>query len=134
MKKMIRGVVWGAFEYLHIGHIRLFQNAKRMCDELVVAISGDDWIEETKGHRPQFDYVERARAVASIREVDYITIQSKSFRKSDVVELYKPDIIFVGNDWTPETFTGEGLGVKIIYLPRTENISSTKIRCSNSVK
>lgn len=47
--------------------------------------------------------------------------------KKKLIEDYQPDVIFVGDDWTPATFSGEGLGVPVVYLPHTDGISSTEI-------
>jgi len=124
----MRGITFGAYEYLHIGHIFLIQHAKAMCDELVVCVSDDEYIRQKKGHDPEFSWHERVTGLSSIKEIDYIGIQSLEFGKKEAIEYFKPDVIFVGNDWEPETFSGEGLGVPVIYLPRTKNISSTKIR------
>jgi glycerol-3-phosphate cytidylyltransferase len=127
--KEITGITFGAYEYLHIGHIFLIQHARAMCDNLVVCVSSDEYIKKKKGHKPEFSWHERVAALGSIKEINRIGIQSSTFGKKEAVELYRPDIIFVGDDWTPQTFSGEGLGVRVVYLPRTNKISSTKLRC-----
>jgi len=124
----MRGITFGAFEYLHVGHIFLIQHAKMMCDNLIVCVSDDEYIEKKKGHTPEFTWHDRVSALRSVKEVDYIAIQSLEFGKKDAIELFKADVVFVGNDWNKETFSGEGLGVPVIYLPRTDKISSTKFR------
>ena len=124
----MRGITFGAFEYVHIGHINLLERARAMCDELYVMVSSDGYIKKKKGHAPEFCWRERARAVQGIKYVTGVGIQTLDFGKKEAIEVFKPDLIFVGDDWTPETFTGEGLGVRVIYLPRTEKISSTRIR------
>jgi glycerol-3-phosphate cytidylyltransferase len=127
-KDIKTGITFGAYEYVHIGHIFLLQHAKKMCDKLIVCVSSDEYIEEKKGHTPEFSWHERVNALSSITEIDQIGVQSLSFTKQRAIEYFNADVIFVGDDWTPETFTGEGLGIPVIYLPRTSHISSTKIR------
>jgi glycerol-3-phosphate cytidylyltransferase len=125
---LITGITFGAYEYLHLGHIFLIQHAKGMCDRLIVCVSNDQYIKEKKGHLPEFSWHERVTALSSIREVDMVGIQSLEFGKKEAINFYKPDVIFVGDDWSPSSFSGEGLGVPVVYIPRTDNISSTKLR------
>jgi len=125
---MVKGITFGAFDPLHLGHIFLFQNAKKQCDYLIVVVSSDDYIKKIKGYSPKFTYRQRIKALSSIKEIDYIYRQKDKNSKEYFVDLLKPDVIFVGNDWTPETFKGEGLGVPVNYLPRTPDISATQLR------
>lgn len=127
------GITFGSFEYCHIGHIKLFENAKKKCDKLIVCVSTDEYIKFTKKHNPEFTLEERKHAISSIKYVDIVDIQSLEFTKKQAILKYKPDIIFVGNDWNKKTYNGEGLGVKVIYLQRTRNISSTKLRGEKNV-
>lgn len=122
------GITFGAYEYVHIGHIRLFQNAKKQCDHLIVCVSDDKYIEEKKGHAPAFGLQDRLDALQSIKEIDTLDVQSLNFGKKELIAKYGADVVFVGDDWTPETFTGENLGVPVVYLPRTQGVSSTKFR------
>jgi len=122
------GITFGAFEYVHIGHIKLFQNAKKQCDRLIVCVSSDEYIETIKRHKSAFNIEDRISSLKSIKEIDDIDIQTLDIGKKELVEKYKPDVIFVGNDWNKETFTGEGLGIKVVYLKRTKGVSSTFLR------
>ena len=123
----MRGITFGAFDPLHYGHTRLFSRAKKMCDELVVSIAGDDYIRNVKKREPCVPLEGRMELMGELKMVDIVDCHTK---KKPLIEKYKPDLIFVGDDWTPKTFTGEGLGVKVIYLPYTSGISSTQIRWS----
>jgi glycerol-3-phosphate cytidylyltransferase len=125
---MLKGITFGAFDPLHIGHVFLFQNAKQQCDHLTVVVSSDKYISNVKGYSPKFTYRQRIKALSSIKEIDYIYSQKDENSKKYFVDLLKPDVIFVGSDWTPETFKGEGLGIKVVYLPRTPYISATQLR------
>lgn len=131
MKKYKRGITFGAFDPIHIGHIKLFERAKEMCDELIVFVSTKEYIEENKKRRERYQFKDRIKSVSAIKYVDQVSAQGKTslngiaFSKEDAVSAFNPDVIFVGDDWTPETFTGEGLGVKVEYLPYTKGVSST---------
>ena len=126
-KKHKIGLTFGAFDLFHIGHLNLLQRAKRECDELIVCVSTDAYIEKHKNKKSVIPYIERVRIVAGIGVVDRIGLQGLDFGKKEAVDEYKPDILLVGNDWTPETYTGENLGVPVIYLDHTDGVSTTDI-------
>lgn len=127
-KKYDVGITFGAFEYFHYGHVNLLKNAKKFCNKLIVCVSDDEYIKTHKNHTPAMSWMERKTVVEAIKYVDRVEKQSNKFSKADAVKKHKPDVLLVGNDWTPETYTGEGLGVPVIYLPYTKSISSTKLR------
>lgn len=122
------GITFGAFEHFHHGHVNLLKNAKKLCDRLIVCVSDDEYILKKKGHHPLLICKKRLIVVKAIRYVDGVDIQSLGFDKQAAVAKYHPDVVFVGDDWTPATFSGEGLGVSVIYLPYTKGVSSTWIR------
>ena len=123
----MRGITFAALDPLHFGHTRLFKRAKKLCDELIVCVSDDDYIRQVKNREPFIPIEGRLEVLRELKCVDGVDIQTIEGKKP-LVEKYKPDVIFVGDDWTPETFSGEGLGVKVIYLPYTKGMSSTQIR------
>lgn len=128
IKLPLVGLTWGAFDILHVGHLNLLRNAKKRCDRLVVCVSDDEYIEKVKGHKPFMKFSDRMNIIKSIKFVDDVDIQTLKFAKKDAVKKYKPSVLFVGDDWTPETYGGEGLGIPVVYLPYTKDISSTKLR------
>ena len=128
MKKYKRGITFGAFEIFHQGHYNLLKNAKAQCEELIVCVSDDEYIKKHKGHIPVILYPLRKEIVRGIKFVDRVDIQCDMATKKNLVYYWEPDVIFVGDDWTPETFGGEGLGVPVVYLPRTKGISSSQLR------
>ena len=127
MKKYKTGITFGAFDPIHFGHIELFIRAKNLCEKLIVCVSTNAYIEGKKGRKERFSYRKRARSVAAVRCVDIVGNQSPYFSKKQAVKKYKADVIFVGSDWNPKTFTGEGLGIPVVYLPRTKGISSSEL-------
>ena len=119
------GLAFGAFDVLHAGHLNLIRNASHLCDTLIIGLSTDERIIERKGHQPLLSWKDRARIVAAVPGVKKIVKQDKF--KLAVIDYVKPDVIFVGSDWTPETFEGERHGTPVVYLPHTQNISTSLI-------
>lgn len=128
MKKYNVGITFGSFELFHIGHLNIIRNAKHLCNTLIVCVSDDKYIKEHKNHTPAVPLEYRLDIIQSLIYVDIVDIQTVSFGKKELVDIYCPDVIFVGNDWTPKTFTGEGLGIPVVYLDRTKGISSSLLR------
>jgi len=127
-KKYKVGITFGAFNPLHFGHIRLFRNAKKTCEKLVVCVSSNEYIEKIKNVESLFNEVTRMEDIKSIIYVNEVDVQHINFGKKELVEKWGADVIYVGDDWNKETFSGEGLGVPVVYLPRTPYISSTLLR------
>ena len=122
------GITFGAFEIFHQGHFNLLREAASRCEKLIVCVSDDDYIRKHKGHSPYIPLFLRKQIVASMPFVDLVDTQTEYFSKQMAVDTYCPDVIFVGDDWNHETFSGEGLGVPVEYLPHTDGISSTILR------
>jgi len=126
------GITFGAFEIFHYGHFVLLARAKALCERLIVAVSDDEYVRVIKGHDPAVSFETRAKIIESMRMVDLVIPQSLEFGKKEAIKFYNPDVILVGNDWNKSTFSGEGLGVPVLYLPRTKGISSSLLRESLS--
>jgi glycerol-3-phosphate cytidylyltransferase len=121
------GITFGAYDPLHHGHIRLFQRARQQCDKLVVCVSDAQYILIRKGRAERFPLAERVASLKELRCVDEVWTQSLSQDKQALLRKTGAAVIFVGNDWTPETFGGEGLGVPVVYLDHTPNVRSTNL-------
>lgn len=127
-KKYKVGLTFGCFDPVHIGHNNLFKNAKKLCEKLIVFISDAEYIKKHK-NREEFMRLEtRKKLISMMKYVDEIDVQSLKFGKKEAIAKYKPQILVVGDDWTPETYTGMNLGVEVVFLPRTPNISSSILR------
>lgn len=125
----IVGLTFGAFDLFHLGHLTLLYNARQRCDKLIVCVSSDDYIRKIKNKEPVFPLADRLMIVQANRYVDDIDVQglNKNNTKKALIKKYKPNVLFVGDDWNKKTYTGESLGVKVEYLPHTKGISTTKI-------
>jgi len=126
-KKYIVGLTFGVFDLCHQGHIRLLQNAKKYVDTLIVCVSTDKFVLDTKDKKSYIKFRNRRKTIEEFDIVATTDEQSKRFGKKEAIAKYCPDLLFVGDDHL-NNYTGEGFGVKVIYLPRTKGISSTKLR------
>lgn len=121
-----RVLTYGTFDYLHIGHINILRRAKGLGDYLMVGLSTDEF-NQLKNKRSHSTYEERKQIVESIRFVDLVIPESSWAQKIEDVRRYEIDVFVMGDDWAGKfDFLKEHCDV--VYLPRTENISSTLIR------
>src|SRR6478736_2762978 len=93
----------GAFDVLHVGHIRYLQGARRQADRLIVAVNSDASIRGLKGpSRPILPAVDRAELVAALRAVDYVVIFDEP-TVTPLLELLRPDVHCKGTDYSVDT-------------------------------
>ena len=132
MKKKIIGYTAGVFDLFHIGHLKILQNAKSICDKLIVGVSTDELVYEYKKKYPVIPFSERIEIVRSIKYVDAVIAQEE-LNKIDIWKKVKFDLMVVGDDWYNSKKWKKidddliKKNIKVIYFPYTKNTSSTKI-------
>lgn len=123
MKKVI---TYGTFDVLHYGHIRLLKRAKELGDYLIVALSTDEF-NALKGKKSFYPYEIRKELLKSIKYVDQIIPEENWEQKITDVKKYGIDVFVIGSDWRGKfDFLKEFC--EVVYLERTDGISSTKVR------
>ncbi len=124
----IKIITYGTFDMFHIGHLKLLQRLKKMGDELIVAISTDEFNQQ-KGKKVMIPYEQRAEIVANIKCVDKVIPENSWEQKIDDIEKYNINIFAIGNDWEGKfDFLKEYC--EVVYLERTKNISTTQLKKS----
>ena len=126
---MVKVITYGTYDMLHRGHIRLLERAKALGDYLIVGVTADDF-DKTRGKiNVQQSLMERIEGVKSTGLADEIIIEEYEGQKIDDIKKYDVDIFTVGSDWKGK-FDNLKIqtNAKVIYLPRTPGISSTKIK------
>lgn len=124
---MIKVITYGTYDLLHYGHIRLLERAKALGDYLIVGVTADDF-DKTRGKiNVQQSLMERIEAVRATGIADEIIVEEYEGQKIDDIRKYDVDIFTVGSDWKG-TFDYLNEYCKVVYLDRTEGISSTEIR------
>lgn len=125
---MKRVLTYGTFDLLHYGHINLLKRAKAMGDYLIVALSTDEF-NETKGKKAYHNYETRKKMLEAIRYVDLVIPEKSWEQKIDDVKEYRVDITVMGGDWIgSDKFEYLQDYCELVYLPRTEGISTSKIK------
>ena len=131
-KKIIIGYTTGVFDLFHIGHVKILQKAKSLCDKLIVGVSTDALVKKYKNKKPIIPFSERVEVIKNNKCVDLVVSQN-SLDKFKNWRRLKYDVMFVGDDWYATKKWRDldqefrKLGVKIVYLPYTKKTSSTKI-------
>lgn len=124
MKKVI---TYGTFDLLHYGHINLLERAKKLGDYLIVALSTDEFNLNQKNKKSYFSYEKRKQLLEAIRYVDLVIPEQSWEQKMTDVDLYEIDTFVIDDDWKGKfDFLKEKCNV--VYLPRTPEISTTKIK------
>ena len=123
---MRKVITYGTFDLLHYGHINLLRRAKELGDYLIVALSTDEF-NRGKGKECYFSYEERKMLVESIRYVDLVIPETCWEQKIDDVKEFRVDTFVMGDDWKGK-FDFLKDYCEVVYLPRTPEISSTKIK------
>lgn len=125
---MIRVITYGTFDLLHYGHINLLRRARELGDYLIVGLSSDEFNREEKGKECYFTFEQRKTMLEAVRYVDQVIPESSWNQKCSDVHEYDVDIFVIGDDWRGEFDFLEEEGVKVVYLGRTPEISTTQIK------
>lgn len=126
------GYTTGVFDLFHKGHVNFLKAAKTFCDHLIVGVTTDELAKQEKKKAPIINFEDRMIVVSACKYVDLVIPHSDS----DKIEIWKKlkfDILLIGDDWYGSQsykIFEEQLqknGVKVVYIPYTEGVSSTII-------
>ena len=125
---MKRILTYGTYDLLHYGHIRLLKRAKELGDYLIVAVSTDEF-NAIKNKKAYHNYETRKKMLEAIRYVDLVIPENTWEQKIDDVKKYDVDVVVMGSDWAgSDRFDYLKEYCDVVYLDRTEGISTTKIK------
>ena len=126
------GFTCGAFDVLHAGHALMFEECKEHCSYLIVGVQSDPSIDRPDKNKPVQTFEERQIMVKAIEWVDEIVTYDT---EDDLVMLLKDmkaqnliDIRIIGADWKDKRFTGDDLGIPVVYNSRDHGYSTTDLR------
>lgn len=124
MKKVI---TYGTYDLLHQGHINLLRRAKEQGDYLIVGVTSDSFDRGRGKLNVRNNVLERVEAVRQTGYADEIIIEDYLGQKIDDIQKYDVDVFAIGSDWEGK-FDYLNEYCKVVYLPRTEGVSSTMLR------
>ena len=121
-------IVWtnGTFDILHPGHIELFKVARSLGDKVIVATDTDEKIRKDKGeHKPINDLCYRVAMLESIKYIDVVHTFGDRKELEDLIMLYEPDILLLGDDWRYGDVVGWEHAGETRFLPRVGGYASS---------
>ena len=133
MKPYKIGYTQGVYDMFHIGHLNLINQAKALCEYLIVGVNSDQLVERYKNKTPVICQEDRRTIVENIKAVDQAVI-ADTLDKTQMLQELGFDAVFIGDDWKGNARwvqTEEALrpfGVDVVYLAHTPDISSTALR------
>jgi len=132
IRKKITIYTAGSFDLFHFGHLNILLKAKKIGEYLIVGVSTDKLIKKYKKIEPVINYKERVSIIKELSCVDKV-IQQKAFFDTNQLKKYNIDIIVLGSDWKGKKFPElekclKKLNIKIVYVPYTKHLSSSKIK------
>ena len=119
-------ITYGTFDLFHIGHLNLLKRAKALGDYLIVAVSSDEF-NLGKGKVCQIKDTDRMQIVEAIRYVDKVIPETSWEQKNEKKKKYHVDVFVMGDDWKGK-FDFLKDYCEVVYLPRTEGISTTQLK------
>lgn len=125
---MRRILTYGTYDLLHNGHIRLLKRSKARGDYLIVALSTDEF-NKIKGKKSYYSYEKRKEMLEALRFVDLVIPENSWEQKVDDIKKYEIDEVVMGSDWKDsDKFEYLKEYCDVVYLDRTEGISTTKVK------
>ncbi len=123
------GITFGAFDLFHAGHVLMLQEAKTVCDHLVVCIQSDPSIDRVEKNRPVQSIVERQIQVAACRYVDETLVYDTEAHVLEILKCLHWDVRILGNEYREKHFTGREETLERCYFnKRPHPFSSSELR------
>ena len=119
-------LTYGTFDLFHIGHLNLINRLADLGDRLVIAVSTDEF-NAGKGKTSVMSYEDRCHIVSCIKGVDLVIPESSWDQKVTDIKEHDVDIFAIGDDWAGKFDELKGL-CEVVYMSRTDGISSTEIK------
>jgi len=122
------GIIAGNFDVIHPGYVRLFADAKKICNHLVIALQTDSSIERPEKLKPVLTVEERKEILLALRYVDEILTYTTEQELFKLIKNRMPDVRVIGTDYIDRDFTGKELTSEIYYHKRDHDWSTTRFK------
>lgn len=126
MKKI--GLIAGAFDLIHPGYIDMFSYSKKNCDYLIVALHNDPSLERLNKISPLLSINERKKILEAIKYIDEIIIYNTEIELLEILKSNNVNVRFLGDDYHNKDYTGIELDIPIVFIDRSHNWSTTKLK------
>lgn len=123
---MRRVITFGTFDVFHIGHVNMLVRAADLGDHLTVGVSSDALNYSKKSRYPVYREEHRLAIVQSLACVDEVFIEESLELKGDYIKQWNADVLVMGDDWAGKFDHYQEL-CDVVYLPRTQEVSTTDI-------
>lgn len=121
-------ITYGTYDLFHVGHVRLFRRIKERFGFLIVAVSTDEF-NAIKGKQSVVPFEDRIEIVRACRYVDLAIAENDWAQKEHDVRTYGCTAFVMGDDWTGKFDSLRSL-CEVVYLPRTDGVSSSELKAS----
>ena len=134
--KYKKGLIAGCFDVIHPGYIKMFQDAKKVCQHLIIALHSDPTIDRPEKNKPVQTIGERKFILESIKYVDEIVTYDTEKDLYSLLNTLELNVRILGTDYKNKSFTGDDLNIPIHFHERDHEWSSTdlKTRIKNSLE
>lgn len=122
------GVIAGNFDVIHPGYIKMFKECKANCDSFFVLLHSDPTVERPEKIKPILSIEERDEMLMSIKYVDNVFVYDTEADLLHLLNVLRPSVRFLGDDYKGKKFTGDHLNIPIYYLDRSHGWSTTKFK------
>lgn len=126
------GITFSTFDLLHVGHIKMLEDAKRQCDYLICGLQIDPTLDRPEKNKPVQTVVERYIQLKACRFVDEIVPYASEQDLEDILRSFKIDVRILGEEYRDKNFTGrtycEEKGIALYFNQRDHRFSSSSLR------
>jgi glycerol-3-phosphate cytidylyltransferase len=126
MSKVV-GFTCGAFDLCHAGHLIMFKEIRKQCDYLIVGLQTDPSIDRPEKNKPIETIEERMIRLQACKYIDKIVVYTTELDLYNILKELRPTVRFLGEDHRGKPFTGDDLGLEIIFNSRNHNYSSSNL-------
>lgn len=126
--KYKNALCFGTFDPLHYGHIRIFERASEIAENVYACTESDKTILNNKKRKAFTSEEQRMQDLRGIKYLKDVGMRTKYCSRAYWAKRFKADVLILGSDWKGKEWAGRKLGIPIVYFERTKNISSTDLR------
>ena len=126
---MKKGITFGAFDLFHAGHVLMLEEAKTICDYLIVCIQSDPSLDREEKNKPVQSIIEREIQVSGCRYVDEVIIYDTEVDLLNIIDEVDWDVRILGEEYKDKDFTGRDQTLERCHFnKRPHTFSSSELR------